>query len=116
MILVTLVFRELLQGNPFLDAADLVKLVCRSEEDLVRKRKLLHESSALVRNQLVMLEEMVLGKELSAEVYVPNAVVDAVLGPVRGSSGTLQIDSESRQEFRRFLREMDDSDEFFEQL
>ena len=117
VVLVTLVFQELARGNPYLDACDLLKLVCRSEADLVRKRKLFDAESALVKHQLLVLEEMLLGKELSAEVYVPNPVVDRVLGPAGRSPGDrLAIDEESRASFQKFLRELDDSDGFFERL
>jgi len=116
VILITLIFRELLQGNPYLDASDLLKLVCRSEEDLIRKRHILAEEAPLMKHQLVVLEEMILGKELSAEVFVPNAVVDHILGPARHASGRLDIDQSSRREFQQFLKDLDNSEDFFENL
>lgn len=117
VILVTMVFQELTRGDPYLDATDLLKLVCRSEEDLVRKRKIFDGKSPLVSHQLVVLEEMLLGKDLSAEVYVPNQVVDRVLGPIgRTPGGKLAIDEESRVTFQKFLRELEDSDDFFDRL
>jgi hypothetical protein len=115
VILVTLVFQELTQGTPYLDAADLLKLVARSEEDLVRRRKLFGPKSPLVKHELVGLEEVVLDKELSGEVYVPNEVVDRILGPARGPDAT-RIDEQSKTDFKKFLSEIDDSEDFFKRL
>jgi hypothetical protein len=115
VILVTLVFQELTQGTPYLDAADLLKLVARSEEDLVRRRKLFAPNSVLVKSELVGLEEVVCDKELSAEVYVPNDVVDRILGPGRGPDGG-KIDEQTKSDFRKFLSEIDDSEDFFKRL
>jgi hypothetical protein len=115
VILVTLVFQELTQGTPYLDAADLLKLVARSEEDLVRRRKLFAPKSILVKNELVGLEEVVCDKELSAEVYVPNEVVDRILGPARGPEAG-KIDEQTKSDFRKFLSEIDDSEDFFKRL
>ncbi|MBM4015335.1 MAG: hypothetical protein FJ293_10285 [Planctomycetes bacterium] len=115
VVLVALIFQELTQGTPYLDAADLLKLVSRSEEDLVRRRKLFAKRSPLVRHGLVDIDEVVLDKELSGEVYVPNAVVDRVLGPARATEGA-RIDEASKDEFKRFLSGIDDSDDFFRRL
>jgi len=115
VILVTLVFQELTQGTPYVDAADLLKLVSRSEEDLVRRRKLFGSKSLLVQHGLVELEEVVLDKELSGEVYVPNEVVDRILGPARAGESA-KIDEASKSEFKRFLSQIDDSEDFFKRL
>jgi len=115
VILVTLVFEELTRGNPFLDAVDLLKLVCRSEQDLVRRRKVLAPDSPLVSCGLVRVEEVVHGKDLSGEVHVPNAVVDRVLGGTRDLKSKA-IDEESRREFQEFLKELGNSDDFFRRL
>jgi hypothetical protein len=115
VVLVTLVFQELTQGTPYLDACDLLKLVARSEEDLVRKRKLFAPGALLVKNELVGLEEVVLDKELSGEVYAPNEVVDRILGPARGPDAG-RIDEQTKSDFRKFLSQIDDSEDFFKRL
>jgi len=115
VVLVALIFQELTQGTPCLDACDLLKLVSKSEDDLVRRRKLFGKKSALLRHGLVELEEVILDKELSGEVYVPNAVVDRVLGPARAADGA-RIDEASKDEFKKFLRDIDDSEDFFKRL
>lgn len=115
VILVTLVFQELTQGTPYVDAADLLKLVSRSDEDLIRRRKLFAPNSLLVKHALVELEEVILDKELSGEVYVPNDVVDRILGPGRAGEGG-KIDEATKTEFKKFLSEIDDSEDFFKRL
>ena len=56
-----------------------------------------------------------LDKELSGEVYVPNDVVDRILGPARGPDAT-RIDEQSKTDFKKFLSEIDDSEDFFKRL
>lgn len=112
VVLVTLLFNEVLEGSPFLDAVDLVKLVSTSEEDLLRRRRFLGRRSRLVRNQLVSLEEMVHDKELTAEVYLPNWVIDRMLGP--GERGA--IDTDVRLDFHHYLESLDSAEKFFEDL
>ncbi len=114
VVLVTLIFQELTQGNPYLDAVDLLKLVSRSEEDLVRRRKLFSRSSPLLRHGLVALDEIVHDKEICGEVYVPNSVIETILGghPVKDS----EIDADSRIDFHKFLSDLDDSEDFFKNL
>ncbi len=114
MILVTLLFQEMLEGNPYVDAVDLVKLVSRSEQDLFRKRSLLSPRSPLIRKGLVVMEEIVHDKALTAEVYLPNEVIDQMLGGKSSAAGT--IDADTQIEFHKFLREIDDSDDFFKRL
>ena len=116
VILTTLIFQELTDGTPYLDAVDLLKLVCRSEEDLVRRRDIFGANSPLVKGGLVELEEVVYDKDLSAEVYVPNPVVDRILGGIKRPKKDDSIDSDSRIEFHEFLRELDSSDDFFKRL
>lgn len=115
LVLVTLVFQELTQGTACAPASELLQLVSKSEEDLIRRRKMFGPKSPLVRHGLVAVEEVILDKELSGEVYVPNAIVDRVLGPVR-SSDAARIDPATQEQFRKFLSEIDDSEDFFKRL
>ncbi|MFG0315667.1 MAG: hypothetical protein ACF8XB_00235 [Planctomycetota bacterium JB042] len=112
VVLVTLLFNELLEGSAFLDAVDLVKLVSASEEDLLRKRRFLGKRSPLVKANLVAIEEMVNDKDLTAEVYLPNWVVDRMLGP----DGRQAIDADVRLDFHDYLNKLGSSDDFFEDL
>lgn len=110
--LVTLLFQELTEGSAFLDAVDLLKLISTSEEELVRKRRFFSKRSALIKANLVALEEMVNDKELTAEVYLPNWVIDRMLG----KDGRSAIDADSRLDFHDYLKNLDSSEEFFEDL
>lgn len=112
IVLVTLLFQELTEGSAFLDAVDLLKLISTSEEDLLRKRRFLGKRSPLVKHGLVALEEMVNDKELTAEVYLPNWVIDRMLG----GEGIRSIDSDLRIDFHDYLKNLSSSDEFFQDL
>lgn len=112
IVLVTLLFQELTEGSAFLDAVDLLKLVSTSEEDVVRKRRFLGKRSPLIKHNLIALEEMVNDKELTAEAYLPNWVVDRMLG----SDERHVIDADSRLDFHDYLRNLDSSETFFEDL
>lgn len=112
VVLTTLLFQELTEGSAFLDAVDLIKLVSTSEEDLLRKRRFFSKRAPLVRNNLVALEEMVNDKELTAEVYLPNWVVDRILG----QDGRAAIDADSKIEFHDYLQRLGSSEEFFDDL
>jgi hypothetical protein len=112
IVLVTLLFQELTEGSAFLDAVDLLKLVSTSEEDLLRRRRLFGKRSPLIRHNLVALEEMVGDKELTAEAYLPNWVIDRMIGSDERSA----IDADSRLDFHDYLRTLDSSETFFEDL
>lgn len=112
LIMVTLLFQELLEGNSYLDAVDLLKLVSRNEEDLVRRRKLFSARSSLIRHGLVLLEEMVQEKPLTAEVSMPGWVGEKML--TGGQHG--RIDADSRIQFHKYLDRLDSSKTFYEDL
>lgn len=112
LILVTLLFQELIEGNSYLDAVDLLKLVARNEEDLVKRRKLFGPRSALIRHNLVLLEEMVQEKPLTAEVTMPAWVAEKLLAGTQ----TGKIDADSRIQFHKYLNRLDSSESFFEDL
>jgi hypothetical protein len=105
VILVTVLFQEVVEGVGAVDAVDLVKLVCTSEEDLLRRRMLLRP---LERRRLVRLDGAYAGKELTADVSLPNAVVDRLLG------GSGRIGSDERIDFHAWLQQLDSSDPLFD--
>ena len=112
VVLITLLFQELLEGNAFLDAVDLLKLIAANEEELVGKRRFLSRQSTLVKANLVAIEEMTNDKELTAEVYLPNWVVDRMLG----KDGRRSIDADVRLDFHDYLEQLGSSESFFEDL
>ena len=112
VVLVTLLFQELTEGSAFLDAVDLLKLISTSEENLLRNRRFFARRSILVRQNLIALEEMVNDKELTAEVYLPNWVIDRVLG----QDDRAAIDADSKIDFHDYLQKLGSSDDFFDDL
>lgn len=112
IVLITLLFQELTEGSAFLDSVDLLKLISTSEEDLLRKRRFFSRRSVLIRNNLIALEEMVNDKELTAEAYLPNWVVDRILG----EDARTAIDADSKIEFHDYLQKLGSSDDFFDDL
>lgn len=111
-VLVTLLFQELREGSAFLDCVDILRLVSESEEDLVRKRRFLGKRSPLLRHNLIALEEVVADKELTGEAYLPNWVIDRMLG----DEDKAAIDADSRIDFHDYLKNLDSSDPFFDDL
>ena len=85
-----------------------------SEEDLVRKRLFFSPKKALVRQNLIQLEEMVNGKELTAEACIPNWVVEKILSGVdeRGSN----FDADTRLDFHNYLKNLESSEDFLDDL
>jgi hypothetical protein len=112
VVLVTLLFQELREGAAFLDCVDVLRLVSESEEDLVRKRRFLGKRSPLVRHNLIAIEEVVADKELTGEAYLPNWVIDRLLG----DEDKAAIDADSRIDFHDYLKDLDSSDPFFDDL
>ncbi|MFO0980555.1 MAG: hypothetical protein U1E76_02220 [Planctomycetota bacterium] len=91
---------------------DLLKLVARSEEDLVKRRKLFGPRSPLIRHGLVLLEEMVQEKPLTAEVTMPAWVAEKLLAGNQNG----RIDADSRIQFHKYLNRLDSSQTFFEDM
>lgn len=104
VLLTTILFQELLEGVGAVDAVDLLKLVSENESDLIRRRLLLRP---LQRAGLIHLEGHFPGKDLTADVSLPNRVVDELLGEAPA------FDADSRLDFHAFLEQLDGSDPFF---
>ncbi len=114
VVLVTLFFQEITEGNAFLNAVDLLRLTAQNEEELVRKRKFFSPKRPLVQNKLVQLEEMVNGKELTAEVCLPNWVIERILHGTDEVEGG--IDMDARLDFHNYLKNIESSEDFLDDL
>ncbi len=114
VILVTLFFQELTEGSAYVNAVDLLKLVAQNEEDLVKKRRFFSKRNTLIKNQLIVLEDTVNGKELTGEVFMPNWAVDLML--TGRSTGDGMIDTDARLDFHNYLKNLDSSEDFFDNL
>ena len=107
VLLATVLFQELLEGVGAVDAVDLLKLVSESEADLLRRRERLQP---LVQAGLLRLEGGYPGKELTADVSLPNEVVDQLLG----HQEALGVDQ--RLDFHAYLEQLDSSETFFDDM
>lgn len=114
VILITLLFQEVTEGNAYLNAVDLLRLTSQSELDLVRKRSFFSPRQNLVRQKLIQMEEMVNRKELTAEVCLPNWVIERMLSGSEAKSA--QIDVDARLDFHNYLQNLDSSEDFLDDL
>jgi hypothetical protein len=114
IILVTLLFQELTEGNAYVGTVDLLKLVSQNEEDLVKKRGFFSRRTSMIKNQLIVLEDMVNKKELTGEVFMPNWAIDLLLqGKTEGEG---EIDVDARLDFHNYLKNLESSEDFFDNL
>jgi hypothetical protein len=115
VILVTLLFQEITEGNAYLNAVDLVRLTSQNEEDMVKKRRFFAPDKTLIKQRIVQLEEIVNGKELTAEVCLPNWAVERLLSGSK-EDDTPRIDADARLDFHKYLNNLDSSDDFFDDI
>lgn len=114
VIIISLLFQELTEGNAYLNAVDLIRLTSENEEDLVRKRRFFSPRQTLVKNKIVQLEEMVNGKELTAEVCMPNWAIEKMLTGAGDENSS--IDTDARLDFHKYLNNIDSSEDFLDDL
>jgi hypothetical protein len=115
LILVALLVQECLYGNPGIEAVDLVRMIARTEEEVLRKRALLEPAGSLRREGLV---EMPIGPEDAGgppEFNLSRWAVTTLLGE-KERAGTEAIDPDARLEFHEYLKGLDDSGRFFRDL
>jgi len=111
---VILLFQELIEGNAYVSAVDLLKLLAGSEEDILKKRRFFSKRNSLIKNRLIVLEDTVNGKELTGEVFMPDWVADLMtLGRTGSEEG---IDTDARLDFHKYLEGLDSSEDFFDDL
>jgi hypothetical protein len=114
VIIISLLFQEITEGNAYLNAVDLIRLTSENEEDLVRKRRFFSPRQTLVKHKIVQLEEMVNGKELTAEVCMPNWAIEKMLTGAGDEKSS--IDTDARLDFHKYLNNIDSSDDFLDDL
>lgn len=115
LILVALLAQECFSGQGGLDAVDCVKMVSRTPEEVLRKRALLSPEATLRREKLVELRDLGDGPDLAHGVLIASWVVSHLLGEGDEQEAT-PIDPDTRLEFHEYLRDLDDSDRFFNDL
>lgn len=113
MIVVHLLFQELYDGNAFCDVVELLRLVSAGEDELIRNRALVHRSSPLLKHEILCIDAMLDGRELTGEARLSDWVVNAVFGmAVREES----IQPDERIDWHDYLKDMRGTRGFFEDL
>lgn len=113
MIVIHLLFQELYDGNAYADVVELLRLVSTGEDALLRNRSLVNRTSPLLRHDILSVETMLDGRELTGEARLNDWVVNAVFGvAVREEA----IQSDERINWHGYLQDMRGTQGFFEDL
>ncbi len=113
VMVVHLLFRELYEGNPYVDVVELLRLVSAHEEDLIKNRGLVHPTAPLLRHEILVVEPILDGRTLTGEAYLAGWVVNAVLGvPVRDEA----IAADERIDWHLYLDGIDGTKGFYKDL
>ena len=119
LILAALLAQECFSGSGGLDAVDCVKMVSRTPEEVLVKRSLLSPEATLRREKLIEVRggnwEEGDGPDLGSGVLIAPWVVSHLLMQ-DGERDTTPIGPDTRLEFHEYLRDLDDSDRFFNDL
>ena len=113
VIVVHLLFKELFEGNAYVDVADLLKLVSRSETELIQNRSLVLPTSPLAKLDIISIEPMLEGRVLTGEAFLSDWVVNYLLG---ATTPEVTIKSDERIDFHKYLAQLDDSKGFFKDM
>jgi hypothetical protein len=113
IIVVHLLFKELYEGNGYADAAELVRLVSAEELELVRNRRLMHAQGSLIRHEIIKIEAMIEGREMTGEVVLSDWAVNYLFGADAGDSA---IGSDDRLDWHLYLKELEDTQRFYKDL
>ncbi len=113
LIVIGLLFQELLEGEAFADVVQLIKLVSAHEEDLILHRALFKPNAPLIRHHILEFEDMVEGKETTAQVVLSNWVVEALL---EEGKEIHTIGADEKIDFYKYLKNLDSSEKFLRDL
>jgi len=109
----TLLFREVFHGDAVMPVVELIRLVSGSRRDYLRNLGLFDADGALVREDIVSLENRDEGHPYTADVTLEPWVVPMIVNATKLDAGFPSADWER---FRKYLREMKDSEKFFRDL
>ncbi len=113
VIVVHLLFKELYEGNPYADAAELARLVSASELELVRNRRLLLDGGRLMSLEILENEPALEGRLLTGEVHLTDWAVNYLFGALKGDDS---IDTDDRLDWHLYLKNLPDAQSFFRDL
>ncbi len=113
MIVVHLLFQELYDGNAYADVVELLRLVSAGEDELIRNRALVHKDAPMLKREILTLETMFDGRELTAEARLNDWVVNAVFGvAVREQA----IQPDEHIDWHRYLKNINGTQDFFKDM
>jgi hypothetical protein len=112
MIVVHLLFQELYEGNAHADAVELLRLVSTDEADLIRNRRLLLPHGRLRRAELLHIEPVLEGREMTGEAYLQDWVVNQLFG----ANDDRAIVPDEKLDWHLYLQRLDDTGTFFRDL
>lgn len=114
LIVVDLLFAELIEGEAALEAVELLQMVSRDEEDLLRRRRMLsHDSVLVTKGILVQRERAEEEHDRPPRVLLADWVKDRILGD---DTAGREIAPDERIDFHLYLRELDNSARFYRDL
>lgn len=113
IIVVALLFRELFEGNPYADVAELIRLVSGDEIDLMRNRRHFLDQGRLLRQDIVKVLPDLDGRVLTGEAHLTDWAVNFLFGAPQGDEA---IDADDRLDWHLYLSKLDDARTFFRDL
>ncbi|MHC5064884.1 MAG: hypothetical protein ACYTG5_13025 [Planctomycetota bacterium] len=113
VMVIHLLFKELYEGSAYADAVDLLHLVSASEEDLLRFRGILRPGGNLLSSEILKLEPMLEGRELTGEVHLADWVVNRLFG---AAASEQSIDRDEQLDWHFYLKNLEDTQSFYRDL
>ncbi|MEE9392090.1 MAG: hypothetical protein V3W41_06265 [Planctomycetota bacterium] len=114
LMVVQLLLQEALGGQGSIDAIDLLRLVSRSERDLLRKRALLAEDSKLIQMGIVVLDEGYADRGLTGQASLNGWVTQRLLDDPLAQKQEIEVDE--RIQFHKYLGDLHNSADFYRRL
>lgn len=113
IVVVHLLFKELYEGIAYADTADLLRLISKGEDDLIRNRRLLVAGATLIEREIIQVEPILEGRELTGEVHLSDWVVNLLLG---APTTEPRIRPDERLEWHLYLKNLEDTKAFFKDM
>ncbi|MEZ5966632.1 MAG: hypothetical protein R3F56_22535 [Planctomycetota bacterium] len=115
VIVVHLLFKELYEGNAYADSSELIRLISADEAELIDNRRFVAPSGLLRRREIIEVEPMLEGREMTGEVHLADWVVNSLFGPPANAPDR-HIASDEKLDWHMYLKSLEESDRFFRDL
>lgn len=114
LVVIDLLFAELFEGEPSLEVVELLQMMSRDEEDLLRRRKMFGPESVLISRGIISKREVHDDeREAPARMVLADWVKDRILGEDLVGR---DIAPDERIDFHLYLRDLDSSARFYRDL